>query len=71
MAQGIYITSSEGNTGKSIVALGVLTTLIRSGRSIGIYRPVSRSGIESEYILDLLLDHIGNPGPASALIGAT
>ncbi|HEV2066795.1 MAG TPA: phosphate acetyltransferase [Thermomicrobiales bacterium] len=71
MAQGIYITSSEGNTGKSIVALGVLTTLIRSGRSIGIYRPVSRSGIGSDYILDLLLDQIGNPRPAAGSIGAT
>jgi len=71
MAQGIYITSSEGNTGKSIIALGVLTTLIRSGRSIGIYRPVSRSGIEPDYILNLLLDHLANPGPAADFIGAT
>lgn len=71
MAQGIYITSSEGNTGKSIIALGILTTLMRSGRGIGLYRPVSRSGSDSDYILDFLLDQIGNPGPASALIGAT
>jgi phosphate acetyltransferase len=71
MAQNIYITSAEGNTGKSTVALGLIEVLKRSGRTIGVFRPVSRSSHEADYILDLLLTHLWMPGPASTYVGAT
>jgi phosphate acetyltransferase len=71
MSQNIYITSAEGNTGKSTIALGLLSTLMRSGRRIGIYRPISRSGTGPDYILELLLNHLGNPGLAEDFIGST
>lgn len=71
MAQHIYITSAEGNTGKSTIALGLLETLKRAGRSAGVYRPVSRSSTDSDEILNLLLDDVGQPGPASDYMGAT
>ncbi|MEO6942817.1 MAG: phosphate acetyltransferase, partial [Terrimesophilobacter sp.] len=59
MARSIYITSAEGNTGKSTVALGVLDTLIRSIERVGVFRPVSRSSTHRDYVLELLLDHDG------------
>jgi phosphate acetyltransferase len=71
MSQNIYITSAEGNTGKSTIALGLLSTLMRSGQRIGIYRPISRSGADPDYILALLLNHLGNPGPAEDFVGTT
>ena len=71
MAQNIYITSAEGNTGKSTVALGVLATLRRSGRRIGVYRPVSRAGTQPDYILDLLLGQLDDPPEAMSWVGAT
>jgi phosphate acetyltransferase len=71
MAQHIYITSAEGNTGKSTIALGLLETLKRAGRSAGIYRPVSRSSADPDEILELLLGEVGQPGPASDYVGAT
>jgi phosphate acetyltransferase len=71
MVQNIYITSAEGSTGKSTIALGLLETLKRSGKRIGVYRPVSRSSAESDYILDLLLTYLGTPGPAADFVGAT
>jgi phosphate acetyltransferase len=71
MAQSIYITSAEGNTGKSTIALGLIETLKRSGRTIGLFRPVSRSEDQSDYILDFLLEHLWMPGPAASYIGAT
>jgi phosphate acetyltransferase len=53
----IYITSAEGHTGKSTVALGVLETLARSVGRVGVFRPVARSVVEPDYVLELLLQH--------------
>ena len=43
MAHSIYITSAEGDTGKSTVALGVLDTLTRRVARVGVFRPIARS----------------------------
>jgi phosphate acetyltransferase len=61
MARSIYITSAEGHTGKSSIALGLLTTLQRSGKDIGVYRPVSRSRTEPDRVLEFLLSQLNNP----------
>ncbi len=58
MARSIYITSAEGNTGKSTIALGVLDTLTHSVRRVGVFRPVARSADEPDYVLELLLAHL-------------
>ncbi|HEV2129305.1 MAG TPA: phosphate acyltransferase, partial [Thermomicrobiales bacterium] len=71
MAQNIYITSAEGNTGKSTIALGMLETLKRSGKTIGVFRPISRSTTGEDYILDLLLAHLWMPDRAPDLIGVS
>ncbi len=59
MARSIYITSVEGNTGKSTIALGVLDTLSHSVARVGVFRPIARSTVERDYVLDLLLGHDG------------
>lgn len=59
MARSIYITSAEGDTGKSTVALGVVDLLTRSVTRVGVFRPVARSTVERDYVLDLLLAHDG------------
>ena len=59
MARSIYITSAEGHSGKSSIALGVLDTLLRTVERVGIFRPVVRSSDESDYVLELLLAHDG------------
>lgn len=59
MARSLYITSAEGNTGKSTIALGVLDTLTRSIERVGVFRPIARSTIERDYVLELLLAHDG------------
>lgn len=71
MGQRIYITSAEGNTGKSTIALGLLEALKRSGRRIGIFRPIARSTTGADYILDLLLGFLDAPAAASDLVGTT
>ena len=59
MARSIYITSAEGHSGKSTVALGVLDTLLRGVERVGVFRPVARSTEERDFVLDLLLSHDG------------
>jgi phosphate acetyltransferase len=59
VARTLYITSAEGNTGKSTIALGVLDTLTRSIERVGVFRPVARSTVQRDYVLELLLAHDG------------
>ncbi|UYO97861.1 phosphate acetyltransferase [Microbacterium sp. M28] len=59
MARSIYITSAEGHTGKSTIALGVLDALMRVTPRVGVFRPIARSAEERDYVLELLLAHDG------------
>ncbi|GAA4198054.1 phosphate acetyltransferase [Microbacterium oryzae] len=59
MARSIYITSAEGHSGKSTVALGVLDALSRATPRVGVFRPIARSTDERDYVLEMLLDHDG------------
>ena len=59
MAKSIYITSAEGHSGKSSIALGVLDTLQRGIGRVGVFRPVARSTEERDYVLELLLSRDG------------
>lgn len=58
-SNSIYVASSESETGKSTIALGLLALLSATGGRIGIFRPISRATSEGErdYILDMLLAH--------------
>ncbi|MCZ4276570.1 phosphate acetyltransferase [Rhodococcoides yunnanense] len=56
-ASSIYIASPEGDTGKSTIALGVLQMLCASAARVGVFRPIARSSTETDYILELLIDH--------------
>lgn len=53
----VYIASPEGDTGKSTVALGVLQMLCATTARVGVFRPITRSTSEPDYILELLLEH--------------
>ncbi|MGB4779263.1 phosphate acetyltransferase [Microbacterium sp.] len=59
MAQSIYITSTEGLSGKSTIVLGVLDALTRSAARVGVFRAIARSTVERDYVLEMLLDHVG------------
>ena len=54
MARSIYITSAEGHSGKSTVALGVLDTLTHQIQRVGVFRPIARSIVERDYVLDFV-----------------
>ncbi|ROQ36750.1 phosphate acetyltransferase [Frondihabitans sp. PhB188] len=71
MSTRIYITSAEGHTGKSTVALGVLDTLSHELGRVGVFRPVARSTSEPDYVLELLLAHDSVDLPYEDCIGVT
>lgn len=71
MARSIYITSAEGHSGKSSVALGVLDTLLRSGERVGVFRPITRSTTERDFVLELLLSRDGVDLDYDDCIGTT
>ncbi len=69
VARSIYITSAEGNTGKSSIALGVLDTLTHLVERVGVFRPVARTATEPDYVVELLLGHLqANAGPGTAAV---
>ena len=59
MARSIYLTSPEGETGKSTVALGLVDLLTRTVQRVGVFRPIARSSDSRDYVLELLLEHDG------------
>ncbi|MCO5215279.1 MAG: phosphate acetyltransferase [Thermomicrobiales bacterium] len=71
MTNGIYITSAEGHSGKSMVALGLLSVLSAAGVDVGIYRPVTKSKSEPDALLERLISEIGITDPASDCVGVS
>ncbi|QEO09696.1 phosphate acetyltransferase [Protaetiibacter larvae] len=57
MVTRIYVTSAEGRTGKSTVAVGLLETLRASVPRVGVFRPIVRADVERDYVLELLVAH--------------
>lgn len=54
--RSVYVTSAEGHTGKSSIALG-LVELFAAQVRVGVFRPIARSGDEPDSVLTLLLQH--------------
>ncbi|GAA3912821.1 phosphate acetyltransferase [Microbacterium invictum] len=71
MAQSIYITSAEGHSGKSTIALGVLDALSHATPRVGVFRAIARSTEETDYVLEMLLDHDGVDLSYEECIGVT
>src|SRR5690606_702985 len=66
-----YVTSAEGGTGKSTVAVGLLETLKGSVARVGVFRPISRSGPDRDYVLEMLLEHASAELDYDACVGVT
>jgi phosphate acetyltransferase len=71
VAASIYLTSAEGRTGKSAVALGVLDALRADAPRVGVFRPLIRSAGERDRVLDLLHSRTTADVPYEACVGVT
>jgi phosphate acetyltransferase len=70
---GLYIAATEGDTGKSAIALGILHRLAATVAKVGVFRPISRADgdADRDYILDLLLAQTTAGLPYERCIGVT
>ncbi len=70
MSNSIYVAAPEGLTGKSMVAVGMIEALTRTVRSVGVFRPVVRSGRQDE-ILEILVSQPGITQTYDEAVGIT
>jgi len=76
VSRSVYVASSEGETGKSAVALGLLDALVREVGSVGVFRPLTTVGAhpeagERDLIIDLLVSRPGVQQTYDDAIGVT
>jgi phosphate acetyltransferase len=71
VATRIYVTSAEGGTGKSTIAVGLLETLKGSVARVGVFRPISRSGPDRDYVLEMLREHASAQLAYEECVGTT
>ena len=71
MATSVYLASSEGQSGKSAVAVGILDQLSRRVGRVAVFRPVVRTAdADEDHVLDLLLSRLERAGDSAALLTA-
>jgi phosphate acetyltransferase len=70
-ASSLYITSPEGDTGKSTIALGVVHRLAATVAKVGVFRPITRLGEQRDYILELLLSQATTGLPYEQCVGVS
>lgn len=71
MTASIYLTSAEGRSGKSAVALGVLDAMLADGSWVGVFRPLFRGGGDRDRVLELLRSRASADVPYDACIGVS
>ncbi|MGN6326020.1 phosphate acetyltransferase [Pseudolysinimonas sp.] len=67
MATRVFVTSAEGGSGKSTVAVGLLQALTGSAAAVRVYRPIARGA--DDYVLEALRAHSGATVPLGDAIG--
>jgi phosphate acetyltransferase len=71
MTPGLYIVSTDANSGKSLVALGIMELLSRSVERVGIFRPVIESSDEPDNDIALLRTRYQHATPYEASYAVT
>lgn len=71
MAASIYLTSAEGRSGKSAIALGVLDALLADAPRVGVFRPLIRAGADRDRVLELLRSRATAEVPYEACVGVS
>ena len=67
----MYLTSAEGQTGKSAIALGVLNALRAEAPRVGVFRPLIRSTSDRDRVLEMLLTSATADVPYEECVGVT
>jgi phosphate acetyltransferase len=70
MTRSVYVATSDPNSGKSMVALGVMEAATRRAGRVAFFRPVVRSTAEADASLQLMRARYRLDVPAEAMVGA-
>ena len=71
MTRSVFVLSPEGETGKSVVALGLLNALTSEVGSVGVFRPLVNPDHGVDPIVDLLVSQPGVDQDYDAALGIT
>lgn len=71
MTASIYLTSAEGRTGKSAVAIGMLDALLAHAPRVGVFRPLIRGGGPRDRVLELLRSRASADIPYEQCVGVS
>jgi phosphate acetyltransferase len=74
MTGSLYITACEAESGKTVVALGVMRFLLSRARKPAFFRPIISGSVDSEqrdYSINLLLSHFGLDLPYESTFALT
>ncbi|ACK67441.1 phosphate acetyltransferase [Rippkaea orientalis PCC 8801] len=63
MTNSLYIATTEGKTGKSLISLGIMELLLRKTTRVGFFRPIIQDPIDHQpdQHLNLILSHFNLP----------
>lgn len=71
MTRSVFVTSAEGQTGKSTVALGMLQSLVAEAGTVGIYRPITAERDKRDPIVELMLEQAASGQDYESAIGSS
>jgi phosphate acetyltransferase len=71
MSKNLYIAAAEAKAGKSLIALGFMELLSRHVKRIGFFRPIVRSGSETDSHIKLMAERYKLPFSYEDMYGMT
>ncbi|MBW1786113.1 MAG: phosphate acetyltransferase [Deltaproteobacteria bacterium] len=74
MSNCLYITATEARSGKSLIALGLMETLLRKVKRVAFFRPIITGGKRSGHRdkdIHLIASHFGLDIPHDTMFGCT
>ncbi len=64
MIKSVFITGTEGNTGKSVISLGLINMILGKAQKVGFFKPViSECGQQKDEHINTVISHFDLPIP--------
>ena len=71
MSKNLYIAAAEGDSGKSLIVLGLMSILTRHVKRVGFFRPIVHIKGEKDHDIELVSRHFNLPFDHNSMFGLT
>lgn len=71
MSKNLYIAAAEGDSGKSLIVMGLMSILTRHVKQVGFFRPIVHMMGETDHDIELVKRHFNLPFDHNAMYGLT